>query len=217
MSTKSHRRSIRVIAILAVVALAGFALLSGPPRGTAGAPPAAAPSALTADEAIKQITGTDGVLRFDVAENATNYAWAGDPELTDGLPSERTAFFTQGYLYPAGTLTESNGVNPDGSPAFPDKVLGQWSCWGWYQGTGAPAGLARWVTSHLYNFGGAWGEATLVSEGYSIDEFDLPLERAVVGGTGPYAGAGGVQIETNLGFNATNGLNFRQEIRLAGA
>jgi hypothetical protein len=41
------------------------------------------------------------------------------------------------------------------------------------------------------------------------------LDRAIVGGTGPYTEARGVQRETNLGFNATDGMNFRYEIDLA--
>ena len=36
-----------------------------------------------------------------------------------------------------------------------------------------------------------------------------------MGGTGPYEGASGVQRETNLGFNPTEGVNFRYELRLA--
>ena len=156
------------------------------------------------------------MLRFDVAENATRFSWSGKPELVDGMPVGSTPYVTQGYIYPAGTLTNSNGVNPDGSPEFPDKVLGQWSCYGWFLGTDAPAGTARWLTTHLFNFGGEWGEATLVSEGYSIDDLGVALERAITGGTGPYEGASGVQRETNLGFNPTKGVNFRYEVRLAG-
>lgn len=201
MFTRSRSRMKALFALGAIMALAF------------SASPGAAAS--TADEAIAQIEAEDGVLRFDVAENAIGYAWAGNPELTGGLPAERTAFMTQGYIYPEGTLTEDNGVNPDGSPEFPDKVLGQWSCWGWYLGSEAPDGTARWLTSHLVNFGDEPGGATLVSEGYSIDDMEVALERAIVGGTGPYAGAAGVQIETNLGFNATNGINIRYEYRLA--
>jgi hypothetical protein len=141
----------------------------------------------------------------------------GELELSDGLPTDRTGFLTQGYIYPADTLTESNGVLADGSPEFPDKVLGQWTCWGWYLGIDTPDGTARWLTTHLFNFGAAYGEATIVSEGYSIDNFEVALERAIVGGTGPYAAARGVQLETNLGFNATNGNNLRYEVRLTEA
>jgi hypothetical protein len=198
-----------------VVAMAMAVTLANPSasEGTTGARSAPA-AVLTAEEAIELIESEDGVLVFEVAENAINYAWAGDPELTDGLPTDRTAFLTQGYIYPEGTLTNGNGVLADGSPEFPNKVLGQWSCWGWYAGSEAPADLPRWLTTHLFNFGGEWGTATLVSEGYSIDEMEVALERAIVGGTGPYDGARGVQMETNLGFNATNGINVRYEIRL---
>jgi hypothetical protein len=178
-------------------------------------PPATPVSAFTAEEAIVQITGDDGVLRFEVAEDAKPYVWSGQPELVDGRPASATPFLTYGYIYPEGTLTESNGVLPDGSPEFPDKVVGHWSCYGWWLGDAAHAGRsAPWLTTHVFNFGGQWGVATLVSEGYSIDEFDVPLERAIVGGTGVYAGALGVQMETNFGINATNGVNFRYEIRL---
>jgi hypothetical protein len=202
-----------VVGAVAVMVIAIPLVNPSASERTAGAQLAPA-VVVTAEEAIGLIEGEDGVLSFDVAENATNYAWAGDPELVDGLPTERTAFLTQGYIYPEGTLTNGNGVLADGSPEFPDQVLGQWSCWGWYAGSAAPAGAPRWVTTHLLNFGGDWGTATLVSEGYSIDEAEVALERALVGGTGPFDGARGVQRETNLGFNATNGINIRYEVRL---
>jgi hypothetical protein len=150
-----------------------------------------------------------------VAEDATRFAWAGEPALEEGRPAGRTPFVSQGYIYPEGTLTNGNGVLADGAPEFPDKVLGEWSCYGWYLGGVVRAGTAPWLTTHLFNFGGAWGAATLVSDGYSIDDLDVPLERAITGGTGPYEGARGVQRETNLGFNPTEGVNFRYELRLA--
>jgi hypothetical protein len=208
--------AVRFVALIAIIALTGVALMGSPSRGSAGSPAAAAPAAFSADDAIDQITRSDGTLRFDVAENGTIFAWSGDPELKDGLPVQRTAFVSQGYIYPAGTLTEGNGVLADGSPEFPDKVLGQWSCWGWNVSADAAAGEATWIVSHLLNFGAEPGEATLVSEGYSIDTLDVVLERAVTGGTGPYMGATGIQTETNLGYNASEGMNFHYEIHLAG-
>jgi hypothetical protein len=206
MSAISRRRLLHRLAVVSATAPAAVAAFAASAAARAGS---------TADEVIAQLETEEGVLRFDVAENAANFAWAGDPELVDGLPAGRTAFLSQGYIYPADTLTDSNGVLADGSPEFPDMVLGQWSCWGWYMGTGRPAGNASWLTTHLVNFGEPWGAASLVSEGYSIDDLELALERAIVGGTGPYAGARGVQLETNLGFNASNGINVRYEYRLA--
>ena len=209
-------RSAIPFALAAVVALGAVVLGSAPPGRIDGAVLAAPVPAMEAEEAIALIEGEDGALRFDVAEDATRFAWAGEPELVDGMPAGRTPYATQGYLYPEGTLTESSGVNPDGSPEFPDKVLGQWSCWGWYLGGAAGAGAAPWLTTHVFNFGGAWGEATVVSEGYGIDDLGVPLARAITGGTGPYAEARGVQLETGLGFNATEGMNFRYELQIAG-
>lgn len=214
MLATSRPNLTHLFAGLTVVALAAVALAGSPARSTAKTP-AVAVSAFTTDQAIKQITAADGTLRFDVAENATLFTWSGDPELADGLPVHRTAFVSQGYIYPEGTLTNGNGVNADGSPEFPDKVLGQWSCWGWNVGPGGAEGAAAWLTTHLVNFGGTSGDATLVSEGYSIDDLGVALERAITGGTGVYAGARGVQRETNLGFNATEGMNFRYEFVLA--
>jgi hypothetical protein len=43
------------------------------------------------------------------------------------MPAHRNPFVTQGYVYPADTLKPGiDGVNEDGSPAFPDLVLGTW-------------------------------------------------------------------------------------------
>ncbi len=214
MLTSSRPKATSRLALLAVIALATAALALTPSWGTAADSTVIPPLAVTADDAIQRVTATDGTLRFDVAENGTLLTWSGEPELKDGVPITRSAFASQGYIYPEGTLTESNGVRPDGSPEFPDKVLGQWSCWGWYVGAGAPDGTAPLLATHLFNFGGAWGEATLSSEGYGIDDPGIVLERAITGGTGPYVGARGVQRETLLGFNASNGANFRYEIRL---
>jgi predicted ATPase len=49
---------------------------------------------------------------------------------------------------------------------------------------------------------------------YAIDDLNVPLERALTGGSGQFANASGVQVETNLGFNASGGMNFRYEIHL---
>jgi hypothetical protein len=93
-------------------------------------------SSISAEESIVAATASDGVLRFDVAEDGTHFVF--DPDLTDGdgMPGYGTSFITHGYIYPAGTLSESNGVNADGSPEFPDQVLGEWVCRGWFVGEG---------------------------------------------------------------------------------
>jgi hypothetical protein len=217
MRTTSRTTPIRLATLLALVALAVLAPGTGPTRGAAATRADAALATPTAADAIASVTEADGTLSFDVAEDGTRFTWGGDPALASGMPDRDTPYITQGYVYPAGTLDGSNGVNPDGSPEFPDEVLGQWTCWGWWVGAGKPGETAPWITTHLFNFGGAWGEATLVSEGYSLDDVGVPLPRAVVGGTGPFAGVTGVQLETVLGHNASEGVDFHYEVRRAGS
>jgi hypothetical protein len=218
MFATSRSKTTLLFALIAIVVLSIFGLVhSSTVRGSDQPARSVGLSALSATDAIAQITSTDGVLRFDVAEDAGRFAWSGDSKVADGMPTGGTPYITQGYIYPEGTLTDSNGILPDGSPEFPDKVLGQWTCWGWW--IGDPAHVkqsAPWITSHLFNFGATPGEATIVTEGYSINDMGVALERAITGGTGPYTEARGVQLETNLGFNASKGGNFRYEVRIAG-
>jgi hypothetical protein len=217
MVTESRPKLIGLLALVAVVALAAVAIGRAPTAGGAAESPAAFVSAFTSDEAVAQIEGEDGVLRFDLAEDGTRFAFAAAPVFDDGLPAYGNPYITQGYIYPAGTLSESNGVLPDGSPEFPDKVLGEFSCRGWHVGDGFHSTTGPWVVStQLYNFGGEWGDATLVSEGYMLSDVGAAIERALTGGTGPYAGARGEARGTLLGFNASDGTNVRFEVRVDG-
>jgi hypothetical protein len=189
--------------------------LPSPASALQSAPGATPAVGVSAADAIAQVTSEDGVIRFEVAENGTLFTWSGNPELVDEMPTLATPYVTQGYIYPEGTLTGSNGVLQDGSPEFPDKVIGHWSCFGWWLGDEVHASSsAPWLTTHLFNFGPEWGEAMLASEGYSIDDLEVPLNRALTGGTGQYEGVTGVQVETNLGFNPSGGMNFSYEIRI---
>jgi hypothetical protein len=172
-------------------------------------------ASVSAEEAIAAVTGDDGVLRFDVAEDMTQFAF--DPDLThdDGMPAYGTTFITRGYIYPAGTLDGTNGVNADGSPEFPEQVLGQWVCRGWFVGEGARTTTgAMVVTTQLYTFGDELGQAMLVSDGYELADIGVEFERAVTGGTGPFASTGGVARQTFLGFNASEGVSLHYELEL---
>jgi hypothetical protein len=183
--------------------------------------PAATPrpiSSLSAEESIAAATATDGVLRFDVAEDGTHFVF--DPDLTDadGMPGYGTSFITHGYLYPAGTLSESNGVNADGSPEFPDQVLGEWVCRGWFVGDGMRTTTGTLVvTSQLYSFGDTPGEAMLSSDGNELADVGVQIARAITGGTGSFAGAGGEARQVLLGLNATEGVNLQYELELESA
>lgn len=155
-------------------------------------------------------------LAFDVAEDMNRFAF--DPDHTyeeDGMPAHGSFFVTQGYIYPAGTLDGTNGVNPDGSPEFPELVMGSWTCYGTFIGEGAHAASGPMVvTTQIYNFGQAFGNQMIVSDGYELADVGVPIKRAITGGTDQYANARGVVEQTFLGFNASEGFNFSHELTI---
>jgi hypothetical protein len=170
------------------------------------------------EDAIAAATVSEGLLRFDVSEDAGNFVFDPDVAHDDGMPAYGTSYITRAYIYPAGTLTESNGVNPDGTPEFPDKVLGEWICRGWFVGDGMRTTTGPIVVSHqLYNFGDGFGQATITSDGYELADVGVEFERAVTGGTGPFLAASGVARQTMLGLNATEGVNLQFEVELIGS
>ena len=60
------------------------------------------------------------------------------------------------------------------------------------------------------------GAATLVSEGYVLSNTGGTVERAITGGTGPFANVRGQMADTNLGSNETEGGNARYQVHLMG-
>jgi len=199
---------IAIAALLATFLVSIATSAATPPAGT----PTAATSGKSASEVLAQITDEEGVLRFDVAEDGTRFLFAPEPVFEDGMPAYGNPFITQGYIYPAGTLTESNGVLPDGSPEFPDLVLGEWTCRGWFVGEGAHATTGAWViTTQVYNFGSEVGDVMLIAEGYEVADIGIPSERAITGGTGPFSIARGEGTQTLLGYNPTMGVNLTME------
>ncbi|MGH3442545.1 MAG: hypothetical protein ACRDUY_11005 [Nitriliruptorales bacterium] len=157
------------------------------------------------------------VLRFDVAEDPTRFVFAPTPVDADGLPAYGNYFITQGYLYPEGTLNGSDGVLPDGRPEFPDKVLGEWTCWGSHVGEGAKTKTGPIVvTTQLYRLGDRAGDRTVVTEGYELADVGVPVKRAITGGTGRFRSAGGEQVQRLLGFGASNGVKLRVTLRIDG-
>lgn len=157
-------------------------------------------------------------LRVEVAENG---AWfAPDPThvFDDGFPAYGNVFITQGYIYPEGTLNESNGVLANGDPEFPDRVIGRWVCRGWFIGDGFHTESGPVVlTTQMYDLGEAAGSMAVFTEGYELIDVGMVVQRAIVGGTGDYSGAEGVQRQELLGFNATQGGNIRVEFQLMGS
>lgn len=196
-----QRRTLSLIVLCAMIAMTITA--AGSPA-TSAQP--ASPAAEPATASIASVTGDDGTLRFDVAEDATRFVFAEQPVHDDGLPAYGNAFVTQGYIYPDGTLDGTNGVLADGRPEFPELVLGEWTCRGWFIGDGAHTTTGAWViTTQVYTF----SDAILITEGAEVADIDVPAARAITGGTGPYASVGGEGDQVILGYNATEGVDLR--------
>lgn len=174
------------------------------------------PSTLAAEAALARITDADGTLRFEIAEDGTRFVWADQAMFTGRRAAYGAPFLAQGYIYPVGALSTTDGVNADGSPRFPDQVIGEWTCYGWYAGGGVHTTHGPWIlATEIYQFGSDWGAVTLVSEGYVATDGGSTVARAITGGTGPFTTARGDVLRTALGINVTAGDNARYEVQLA--
>jgi hypothetical protein len=122
-------------------------------------------------------------------------------------------FIIQGYLYPYGTLQSgTDGMNPDGTPEYPDAVIGRWMCRGWPFPERPPRAFVNTVQTFEIHTGNP-GEDMVVTAGLEINAAHLPVlshnnTRAVVGGTGRFTKAKGEQNQFVPGINVTNQPNF---------
>lgn len=151
---------------------------------------------------------------IEVAENGTRFLPDAEPVDADGIPLYGGEFITQGYIYPEGTLTcdsdnNCNGVNSDGSPEFPDKVIGLWTCRGWHVNDGATTTTGPVViTTQNFAFGDDPTAQNITTDGFEIADFNKKFERSIVGGTGTFGRASGVQIQELLGWNPSIGVGL---------
>lgn len=185
-----------------VLLLVSFALLV--PRTFGNSPQPSLASARASD--VQALT-------IEVAENGTRFTPDEGPVFDDdGFPAYGAAFITEGYIYPEGTLATSThgGAMPDGSPEFPDLVIGRWTCWGYHVGDGAHTqpGEGPWVvTTQYFDFGDAFGAESITTVGYEFPDTD-EHSRAIVGGTGEYSFIGGQQRQTFLAWNDSVGVQL---------
>lgn len=186
-----------------VVALGALALLVGVALTLTGAAQADARSKTK-------------VLEFDVSEDMTRFVFDKDVVFDDGMPADGSAFITRGYLYEAGTLSgDGDGVNEDGSPQYPDKLIGEWICSGYMINDAGHAKGGVWVFStQFFQFGSAPGAETIVTQGYELADVGVAISRAITGGTGAYLDARGQGDQTMLGLNATDGVNLRVKLEV---
>lgn len=157
-------------------------------------------------------------INIEIVENGKRFVPDAEHVFEDGLPAYGSSFVTQGYIYPAGTLTCTpdgcNGALPDGSAEFPHLVLGEWTCYGTHIGDGAHTVTGPWVvTTQLYSFGSTPGARTLVTSGYELPDVGVRVSRAITGGTGVYEAARGQQTQVFLGWNPSQGASLRVRLQ----
>lgn len=154
-------------------------------------------------------------IRFEVAEDGTRFVFSEERLFEDGMPQYGTPFVTQGYIYPEGTLNGSNGALADGSPEFPDRVIGEWTCYGYMIGDGGHTESGVWVVStQVYQFNERYDNAMLITDGFELVDFNVPVARTITAGTGRFLGIVGEQVQTLLGFTEQMGVNLTVELQM---
>jgi hypothetical protein len=162
-----------------------------------------------------------GVIEVEVSENANRFIFDETPLTQDPagnqVPGDGNEFKTEGYVYERGTLDgDGDGVNPDGSPQYPERVIGRWTCWGYHVGNGGATETGPWVITHqLFDFGEKFGERSIVTAGLELVDVGAPIARAITGGTGPYKHARGEAVQTMIGFNSLKGVNLRVALQVS--
>lgn len=153
----------------------------------------------------------DAPKKFDVAEDLSRFIFAQAPQHGDGMPAFGNAFVTQGYIYPAGTLDGGvEGTNPDGSPVWPEKVLGTWTCDGYFVGDGGHTTTGNMViTRQIFQFKDG---SIVVTHGPELADVHVAIDRPITGATGKYLNAGDVMEQTLLGMSNGYGVRLQFEI-----
>lgn len=147
------------------------------------------------------------VRAFDVAEDHTRFQFDEAPVFEYGMPTAGNPFVAPGYIYPAEFLDGRDGVTEGGEPAFPDEVLGTWTCDGWFIRDGAHTEQGTWLVSRqVYHFDES--DAVFVSQGPKYVE--VGGAHPVTGATGAYSGEDIIE-QTFLGFHERGGVKVRFE------
>jgi hypothetical protein len=141
------------------------------------------------------------VFTIDVAEDFSLF----EPthvRPTDTQPERGSFFVTEGNIFPGGTI-QGDGAEFDPNS---DGALGRWFCRGTHLVSAAefPTSARAVHTAQLYLFPDE--RRSVATEGV---EGNVPVLRAITGGTGQFSGYVGEQRQEMLGFNATGGVNLR--------
>lgn len=170
--------------------------------------------AFVAAQAFAQDASAPATLSVEVAEIPGRFLFDG-PAFDDGMPGYGATFLTQGWLYPAGTIVGEHGVESDGSPTYPDAVIGRWTCRGWFVGDGVHTEEGPMaVTTQLFAFDDGPYRGTVVTDGYEAMRLGESFERTIVGGSGAFASARGAVRQTLVAMTEEMLVRYRFELPL---
>jgi hypothetical protein len=164
----------------------------------------AACQAVTAQPAPDK-PATPKLLEIEVAEDINRFVITADAFTEDGMPVHSAPFSTRGYIYPAGTINGTNGVLADGTSEFPDKVLGEWTCFGWML-VDSDGGVEV-VSTQVLTFEGEAGDGMITTHGFEAMEVGAPIQRTISGGTGDFTKVSS-QTQTLLGMTDQMAVNL---------
>jgi hypothetical protein len=157
-------------------------------------------------------------VKYDIAMNGLTFSFEGATNPA-GFPAVGTPFIITGYIYPGGTFKKygsGSGVREDGSPEFPDRVLGTWYCRGWHLQDGDALTGPVVATTQVFEFKArVAGSKQLITDGIELADFGVWFERSITGGTGPFRSGVARVNQIYVAFNATNSFNtsFAIEVR----
>lgn len=163
--------------------------------------------------------------KLDVAMNGQTFFDFEENPGNPGVPPNGSPFIIQGYIYPGGTFSQFgalSGVNADGSPEFPNRVIGTWICRGWHLQDGDASTGPVVATTQIFTFGSKPGANTIVTDGIELADFEVTFKRAVTGGTGIFRRTEGEMWQTYVWdepdfLNASGGFNTSFEFRLSAS
>ena len=187
--------------------------------------------ALAFSPGAAQATEPYTTFSVDVVADCNRFISEGrsHPVPADDLPVFGDYFMQEGLIYEGGTLAancgggDGCGLLPDGSPAFPEAVIGKWTCYGSFVGDGTATSEGVWLYStQVYEFDVeqidedifAPGEHALVSHGPERNDLNVPWYRAITGGYGKFKRSTGQLLQTKIGFNQTECENFAIDFRI---
>jgi hypothetical protein len=184
--------------------------------------------ALASPAVAAQATESHSTFSVDVVADCNRFISEGVGHPHPG-PVFGDYFMQEGLIYEGGTLAanceggDGCGLNPDGTPEFPEAVIGKWTCYGSFAGNGGATPEGVWLYStQVYEFDVeqiddnvfAPGEHALVSHGPERNDLDVPWDRAITGGYGEFKRSVGQVQQTKIGFNQTECENFTFDFQI---